>query len=109
MGSLNRGRQRGYYFRFETNAEAMRFLQLYGDLLVPYSEATIYEKAKKNEIMKVTMMKGYILTLDNWNDEKLLTLSVLMMPESFNEIINSGAFDRVKARKSLYYYKLKAA
>ena len=109
MGSANRGRQRGMYFRFETNAEAMRFLQLYGDLLVPYSEATIREKAKNNEIMKLTMGKGYILELDNWNNERMLTLSILAMPESLKEIINSNAFDKVKARKSLYYYKLKAA
>lgn len=120
MKNVNKVRTtRSYFLRFKDEAEAFKFLFLYKDLLVPYSEQTIHEAKRWEE--KVLKSGDFEYprrwALGDWKwlrfgiefmrfkDEEGFLLKANMHPEDFR-IIN-GQFEKKSLRRNISEWKFK--
>lgn len=117
MKNLNKVRtSRGYFLEFKDEEQMWKFLFLYKDLLVPYSEQTIreaksFEDRHKDELFLYHKRLGnyqwlrFGIDLRMWsdNDEEII-VKVLMRPEDFNNI--KGMFKKEVLRRGTSKYVL---
>jgi len=97
MSHENRGRNNSRYFRFENKIEAMRFVKVYRDLFVPYSDYIC--ECEVNEHIKWMLKRGFRITDNN--------VKVNICPEDLRTILDSGSFVKEKIRKNVYEYIFK--
>ncbi len=121
-------RNKGMYFKFGDMDTLKRFINLYGDLFVPYSEQTVqcesyvaefkswkpenkqpYTRGYHDEQVMEELRNGY--KINPFKDDELL-IRVNLFPEALKEILKSMCFEecifdnshRVLKRK-YYVYK----
>ena len=122
MGSINRNRNNSRYFRFSNFDDLARFIILYKDMFVPYSDY-ICKTEPVNRDGEV--INGHFVKSDNYgkvdeNMEWMLeqgyriyddfkTVKVNLFPEDLEKILSSCSFNKVKERRNVYYYEFKVA
>ncbi len=95
----------GRYFRFYTAETFTRFIELYGDLFIPYSDTYIKSDRRNafyDDLEYKRLKKGYIL--DPFYDDDFLLVRVNLSQENFKEILKSGCFikQQLSPKKSSY-------
>ena len=118
----NRGTNNSRLFRFKHSDELLKFVLMYKDLFVPYSDyIQNYESVnrdgevvngrfvrsenygRRDENMKWMLANGYRIYDD------MRTVKVNVTPESLDEILSSGSFEKIKERRNVYSYRLREA
>ena len=117
MKNLNKVRtSRSYLLEFEDKEQMWKWLFLYKDLLVPYSEQTIRD-AKRFEDKNKDILFMYHRRIGDWkwlqfgidlrrftDNEEETIIRVLMRPEDFNNIKNM--FKKESLRRNVTKYVL---
>lgn len=112
---------KGYKFEFNNRDELLKFVLMYKDLFVPYSDYMIQTGARitirtyrsRNGIGK--------LRSDGYVDDNIVKMmeqgykisgniiAVNLKKEGFKEILSSGLFEKIRVRSNTFIYKMKAA
>lgn len=116
-----RGRQNSRLFKFNTNDEALKFVLLYKDLFVPYSEYVCnYEpKNRDGEVINGRFVRSKNYGVTNENVKRMLeqgyriyddmkTVKVNIVPENLDMILSCGCFDKKQLRKNVNIFEMRA-
>ena len=112
---------KGYVFKFNNRDELLKFVLMYKDLFVPYSDYMIKTDARVTTRTYRTKNGTGRLTSDGYIDDNVAkmmeqgykiydgnNIRVNLKKEGFDEIISSGLFEKFRVRRSLLGYQLKA-
>ena len=83
-------KNQGMYFYFDDEEQLERFIKLYGDLFVPYSEYVIYEQSHGDCRIIEQMKSGY--RIDPFSDGLKTFVRVNLYPEGRDEILSTMSF-----------------
>lgn len=116
-----RGRQNSRLFKFNTNDELLKFVLLYKDLFVPYSDYVCKNEPinRDGEVINGHFVRSENYGLVDKNIKRMLekgyriyddmkTLKVNIVPENLKLILCSNCFEKIKFKRNVYCYKMRA-